>query len=345
MKTKTLGELAEYVGGKILGDPNTIIRYAATLESAGESDISFLANRKYIKNLKRTGAAAVVAGEVLDTPADLLITDDPYYSFSQIVVLLHGHRQHKKTGISRNASIDETATIGKHTHIHDYVTISHNVRIGDGCILYPGVYIGPETEIGSHCVLYPNAVVYDHCRLGNRIIVHANATIGEDGYGFATHQGKHYKIPHIGRVIIEDDVEIGSGCAIERGVLDNTVIGKGCKIGDSVVIGHGCMIGPYCMLVPQVGIAGSTTLGHHCIAGGKVGIVGHLKIGNHVTIGGNSGVANDIPDGQTVFGSPAFDAGKAKRSYLLIKSLPDMHKKIRDLEKRLGLLEKEEKFS
>jgi UDP-3-O-[3-hydroxymyristoyl] glucosamine N-acyltransferase len=340
MKTKTLAELAEYVGGRVVGNPNLKISSAATLEGAENGEISFLANRKYLKLLRTTKAAAVVVQEELESPAALLVADDPYYAFTQIVVLLHGHRKHKKFGISAKASIAESAALGKDVHIHDFVTINENVRLGDRCILYPGVFIGPDAEVGDDCVLYPNVVIYDRCKVGNRVIIHANTTVGEDGFGFATHDGVHHKIPHIGRAIIEDDVELGAACAIERGTLEDTVVSKGCKLGDAVVIGHGTRVGPHCLLVPQVGVAGSTTLGHHCVAAGQVGISGHLHIGNRVTMAAQSGVANNLADGAVVFGSPAFDANKAKRAYSLIKHLPETVKGVRKLEKRVSELEK-----
>ncbi len=342
MQTKKLGELAEYVSGKVYGDPEIQISSAATLETAGQGDISFLSNPKYANHLQTTKASAVVVGRESKTSAALLIAQDPYYAFCQIVILLHGHRQHKKTGISPKASIAKTAVIGKNCDIHDFVTISDNVKIGENCVLYPGVFIGPDTEIGSDCILYPNVVIYDKCRIGSKVILQANATIGEDGFGFATHKGQHHKIPHIGSVIIEDEVEIGSGCGIERGTLDNTIIGKGSKIGDMVAIGHGTKVGPYCLLVAQVGIAGSATLGHHCVAGGQAGIVGHITVGNGVMIGAQAGVINDVEDGKIIVGVPAIEASKARRAYALIKALPEMRKTIRKIEERLTNLEKPE---
>ena len=176
-------------------------------------------------------------------------------------------------------------------------------------------------------------------KFGDRVIIHANATVGVDGYGFATHKGVHHKIPQIGRVILEDDVEIGACSSIERGTLEDTVIGAGTKVGDMVAIGHGTRIGPHCLLVPQVGIAGSTTVGHHCVFGGQVGINGHIKIGNMVTVAAQSGVGGDLPDGATVFGSPAIESNLAKRVYLTLSSLPEMKKKIRKLEKKLKKME------
>jgi len=340
MKTRTLGELAKHVGGQVYGDPDTKISSASTLEGAGHGDISFLANQKYINQLLTTKAAAVVVSQKHVSPASLLVVDDPYYAFTRIVVLMYGYRKHRTEGISSKASIAETAVLGEETHVHNFVTISDHARIGHGCILYPGVFVGPEVEIGDDCILYPNVVIYDRCRIGNRVIIQANATVGEDGFGFSTHDGAHHKIPHIGRVLVEDDVELGSNCGIERGTLDDTVICKGTKIGDSVVIGHGTKVGPHCLLVAQVGIAGSTTLGHHCVAGGQVGIAGHIRIGNGVIMGAQSGVSGNLADGQVVFGSPAFDVKKAKRAYTLIKSLPEMRKSLRKLKEEMSKLKK-----
>jgi UDP-3-O-[3-hydroxymyristoyl] glucosamine N-acyltransferase len=167
------------------------------------------------------------------------------------------------------------------------------------------------------------------------VIIGGNAIVGEDGFGYSTHNGTHHKIPHIGSVIIEDDVEIGSGCGIERGTLSDTVIGKGSKLGDLIAIGHGTKIGEHCLLVAQVGIAGSSTLGHHCVVGGQAGIIGHIKIGNMVRIAAQAGVISDIPDGKTIIGAPAIDQSKAKRAYALIEYLPKMRQSIKKLEKNL----------
>jgi UDP-3-O-[3-hydroxymyristoyl] glucosamine N-acyltransferase len=210
--------------------------------------------------------------------------------------------------------------------------------VGKNCHLYPGVFIGPNASVGDDCILYPNAVIYDNCIVGNRVIVHSIASVGQDGFGFATHKGVHHKIPQIGRVLLEDDVEIGSGAAIERGTLEDTIIGKGSKIGDSVAIGHGTKIGPYCLLVPQVGVAGSATLGHHVVLAGQVGVAGHLTIGNLVRVGAKAGVMNNVPDGATIVGTPAIDASKAKRAYSLIEYLPEMKKKIKELERQVAKL-------
>jgi UDP-3-O-[3-hydroxymyristoyl] glucosamine N-acyltransferase len=341
METKTLGQLAEYVNGRVSGDPNVEIKSVSTLVRAEKGDISFLANNKYEAQLSATKATAVIVGrETANTSASLLIAEDPYYAFMQILVLLHGHRKHKKVNISSKASISDSAKIGMDCSIHDFVTVCDDARIGDNCILYPGTFIGPGAHVGNDCIIYPCVTIYDGTKIGNRVIINSNTSVGQDGFGYATHKGIHHKIPHIGIVKIEDDVELGSCCSIERGSLGDTIIGQGCKLGDQVTIGHGTKIGAHCLLVAQVGVAGSTTIGHHCVIGGQVGIVGHITIGNMVTIGAKAGVVNNIPDGKTIVGTPAIDANKAKRAYSLIEFLPDIRKNMKDLEKRLKNLEK-----
>jgi UDP-3-O-[3-hydroxymyristoyl] glucosamine N-acyltransferase len=333
MQERNLGELADYVGGRVVGDTNVVIRSACTLGRAREGDISFLVNRKYQKQLRTTKASAVIVGkEITEASVPLLIAEDPYYAFMQIMVLLHGHRKHKKVGISARASISDSAKVGVDCHIHDFVVIADEAKIGDGCIIYPSAYIGQGVQIGNDSIIYPNVTVYDGCKIGNRVIINANSTIGEDGFGYASYKGVHHKIPQIGGVLIEDDVEIGTCCGIERGTLGDTIIGQGSKLGDLVTIGHGAKIGPHCLLVAQVGIAGSTTLGHHCVVGGQVGIVGHINIGNNVTIAAQAGVVNSIPDGQVVLGAPAIEANQGKRAYSMIQYLPEMRQNIRNLQ-------------
>ncbi len=342
MPTKTLEEVARYVNGHVFGDPNTKISSAATLNKAGDGDISFLANLKYEKQLRTTKASAVIVGKdtIIDSKVPLLVAEDPYYAFMQIMVLLHGHRKHKKVGISKLAYISDNAKIGADCDIHNFVTIADDARVSDRCIIYPGVYIGEGVHVGNDCIIYPNVTIYDGCRLGNRVIINANSAIGEDGFGFASHNGLLHKIPQIGTVILEDDVEIGACCGIERGTLGDTIIEKGTKLGDLIAVGHGTRIGPHCLLVAQVGISGSTSIGHHCIVGGQVGITGHITIGNSVMIGAQSGVINNVGDNKIVLGSPAIDARIARRAYSMLKNLPDMRTSIHILEKQIAALEK-----
>lgn len=336
---RSLEEVAQHVGGRIVGDARLLVNSVAGLGQARAGQIPFLANRRYAKLLASTQASAVIVDEAVDCPVTQLVVENPHYAYMRTVELLHGHRQHPATGISPRASIDPSARIGEATHIHDFATIGEQAIIGSRCRIYPGVFVGAGTTIGDDCVLYPNVVLYDGVRLGHRVIVDANTSIGQDGFGFATHRGVHHKIPHLGRVTVEDDVVVGSNCSIQSGALTDTVVGRGTKISDGVVIGHGVRIGEGCLIVSQVGIAGSTTLGNYCVLAGQVGISGHLKIGDRVTIGAQSGVASDVASGARIFGSPAFDLKPALESYALLKSLPELRRTLKRLERRVAELE------
>lgn len=313
-------ELAGEIGAEVAGDGAAEITSAATLEEARPGQISFLANAKYVKQLESTRASAVVVAPAIRAPAGgltLLRAPDPYFAFMKAVVRLHGHRKHPHDGVHPRAHVDPTATVG------------------EGTVVYPGAFVGPRARVGRDCILYPNAVVYDDCLIGDRVIVHAGSVIGADGYGFATHKGEHHKIPQVGNVIVEDDVEIGACCSIERAALGSTVIGKGTKIDQLVVVGHGVKVGPHCLLVAQTGIAGSVTLGHHVTLAGQTGVSGHLKIGNQVTVGAQSGIISDIEDQQTVVGSPAMPVSHARRVYMLFTQLPDIVERIKALEQQM----------
>ena len=336
---KTVQELAESLDGRVIGDGTAQITGGAPLDRAGPGQVSFVANARYALLAPKTRASAIFVAETMDTPAAQIVVKNPYYAFTRALVQLHGHRQHKRTGISPQATIDPSAVVGEGTSVRERVTISEGVRVGKGCVLYPGVVIGPDVEMGDDCVLHANVVIYENCRLGNRVIVHANSTIGHDGLGFSTEQGVHHKIPHIARAIIEDDVELGANSGVERGSLQDTVVGQGSKIGSQVIIGHGVRIGPHCLIVAQTGIAGSTKIGHHCILAGQAGVAGHLEIGNNVTIAAKAGVNQNIPDGERVFGYPAFEMGKAVEAYSLLKRLPELRRTVRALEERIQKLE------
>jgi UDP-3-O-[3-hydroxymyristoyl] glucosamine N-acyltransferase len=335
----TVQELAQHVGGSVIGDAAAQIQAGATLELAGPGQVSFLANPRYAPLLEQTRASAVLVAERLSVPVTQIVVTNPYHAFAQAMALLHGQRQHPRSGISPEAAIDPTASIGEGTTLRERVTVSAGARLGRNCVVYPGVVIGPGVEMGDDCVLHANVVVYENCRLGNRVIIHANSTIGHDGLGFATEQGVHHKIPHIARAIIEDDVEIGANSGVERGSLQDTVVERGSKIGSQVIIGHGVRVGEGCLMVAQTGIAGSTRIGHHCIFAGQAGVAGHLEIGNHVTVAAKAGVSQNIPDGERVFGYPAFEMTKAVEAYSLIKRLPELRKAVRALEARVKELE------
>lgn len=338
MKAQTLQQLADHVSGEVVGDPNFVIESVSTLDKAGPKQITFLSNIKYLNDVGTTSAGAVIIAQESEVQINQIVAKDPYFALQQIVVLLHGYRTNKPIGISTKSSVADTAILGDGCNVCDFVTISDNVSVGKNCYFYPGVFIGPDTTIGDDSVFYPNAVVFENCVIGSSVIVQSNASVGEDGFGFSTHNGEHIKIPQIGRVILEDNVEIGASACIERGTLEDTIIGNGTKIGDQVAIGHGTTIGPHCLLVPKVGISGSTRIGHHCVFGGQVGVVGHIKIGDMVRIGAQSGVIGNLESGKTYLGSPAIEANRAKRSAVLVPFLPEMKKRIKILEKKLEKL-------
>jgi len=313
-----LSELADRIGAQVVGDGAIEVTSCAPLESARPGQVSFLANAKYSKQLESTAASAVIVGtNVLAERVALLKTKDPYYGFSQAIVALHGYRKHPFSGVHPRATVEATATVGERT------------------IIYPGCYVGSRARIGADCILYPNVVIYDDCVIGDRCIIHAGAAIGADGYGFAFHDGLHHKIPQIGNVVIEDDVEIGPNCTISRAAMQSTIIGKGTKIDQSVVIGHNVKIGPHCLLVAQVGIAGSTTIGHHVTLAGQVGVAGHLTIGDKVSVGAQAGVMNDLESNGIYLGSPAMPFAKARRVYSVFTELPELAKRVRELEQKL----------
>lgn len=319
--TITLAELAKKIGAEVVGDGSVVVSSANTLEEAQAGQISFLSNPKYEKILPATKASAVIVGlHVKCDGLNLLKTGDPYYAFMQAVVLLHGHRKHPHQGIHADAHVDASATIEA------------------GSVLYPGAYVGPRAKIGRDCILYPNAVVYDDCVLGDRVTLHAGAVIGVDGFGYATHKGVHHKIPQVGNVVVEDDVEIGANVTVQRATLGSTVIGRGSKFSDQVAVGHAARIGPHALVVSLVGIAGSTRIGHHATIGGQAGIVGHINIGDNVIIAAQAGVVNDVEDQSLMIGTPAAPAPYGRKNMMLQGQLPDLLERIRQLEHQVAEL-------
>lgn len=333
---KTLAQIAQLVDGQVVGDETLEIVGVNTLENAQSGEITFFSNPKYESKIGSTKASAVLTTKKLQNClCSQVITADPYYAFCQLMVEYYGHRKHYFNGISSTARINPSAKIGKNCSIADNVVICENAEVGDNTIIYPNSFIGQNTKVGSGCIFYANVVVYENCIIGNNVFISANTTIGQDGFGFAPHNGVHHKIPQIGKVIIEDDVEIGANAAIERGTLDDTIIAKGSKIGDMVAIGHGTKIGRGCLVVPQAGIAGSAKVGNYVVIGGQAGIAGHIEIGDFVQIAACAGVINSVAKGTTVMGAPAIDANIARRAYSLIQTLPDMRKDIERLKKKI----------
>ncbi|MFA5864364.1 MAG: UDP-3-O-(3-hydroxymyristoyl)glucosamine N-acyltransferase [Phycisphaerae bacterium] len=344
---KQIGELAKYLTDNglrvnLVGNPQTVIHRVNTLEDAEPGDITFLANRKYGNLINGTKASAIILPETISGPENLaqIKVDDSYYAMCLIIELIHGHRKHPFSGIDSAAKIDPEAKIAKDAAIGAGVTICRNVIIGTNAVIYPGCFIGPNCTIGDNLLLYPNVTIYDGAVIGSSVTIHAGTVIGEDGFGYATHKGTHRKIPQIGNVIIEDDVEIGAGCAIDRASIGSTIIGKGTKFSNLIAIGHGTKIGPHCLLVAQVGIAGSTKLGHHVTLGGQAGVVGHIVIGNNVTVAAKSGVINNVQDGLTMFGQPALPIQETKRQMVMISKLPEMRDQLKQMQKRIDQMQK-----
>lgn len=348
--TMSLSQLADKIGADLKGDPEIQVSGCAPIDQAQANHITFVANAKYQKFLSTTQAGAVIIDSKIDCPDNVpqLVSDDPYFAFRNAVVALSGYRKHPiptdvdESGISAQANVHPTATVGKGTIIHPFVVIDQGASIGSGCVLYPGSYVGCETTLGDDCVLFPNVSIYERCTIGNRVSIHSNTSIGQDGFGYATHGGEHHKIPQVGVLIIEDDVEIGSNCAIERATIGETRIGSGTKFGDLIAIGHGTTIGSHCLLVSLVGIAGSVEIGNYVVLAGQVGVSGHIKIGDGVQAAGKTAIVRDVEPGKKIGGGvPAVDFNQAKRNALAGMDLYGWVQKVRKLEKQLEQLKKQ----
>lgn len=343
----TIQQLAKRINARVIGDGSVSITRCAAIENAQPGELTFLANSKYAQFLQSTRASAVITDDKTQCGDGIvqLIADDPYFAFRNAIVELHGYRQHPSPINDRNGQasaggVHPKAKVGDGTRVHANVVIESGATVGRNCVVYPGVYIGPNACIGDECVLFPNVVIYDHCVLGNRVTLHANTVIGQDGFGYATYKGAHHKIPQAGVVIVEDDVEMGAGCAVERGAVGETRIGKGTKFADLISIGHGTTIGKHCLLVSLVGVAGSVEIGDYVALGGQTGVSGHLRIGNFVQAAGQSAIVQDVPDGAKIAGVPAIDLDKAKRNALAGTELYELFKRVRSLEKELDQLRK-----
>lgn len=321
MPTVPLGEIVDFIGGHYVGDRNHRITAVAPLAEARGEQLSFLSNRKYAVQLVETKAGAILVPQNLEGEDERWIrVDDPYFAIARIMTRWFSVRPMPK-GASPKTSIASSARLGTNVAVGPFTTIGDSVVIGNNVTIFQNVSIEAGSTLGDDSIIYPNVVIYDGTRIGRRCIIHAGVVIGSDGYGFAMHDGKHHKIPQIGIVRIEDDVEIGAGTTIDRAALGETVIGEGTKIDNLVQIGHNVKIGKHCLLVSQVGVAGSTELGDHVFVAGQSGFSGHLKIGHRVQVAAKSAVLEDVPDDTKVMGSPAMPFNEFARRQAALKRL------------------------
>ncbi|HEX3800891.1 MAG TPA: UDP-3-O-(3-hydroxymyristoyl)glucosamine N-acyltransferase [Verrucomicrobiae bacterium] len=331
----TAAEIAKQLAGQVRGDASVVLTGFAPAESARAGDLTFAENETYFQRAEASAASAIlVTGNFNSERKTLIAVPNARIAFARVLPLffpdpVFAPGVHPSAVVAADAKIDPTAHIGPNCIVGAGAQISARV------VLQGGNSIGFQSQLGEETQLFPNVTIYPRTQIGKRVRIHSGSVIGSDGFGYVFDQGVHRKVPQIGNVIIGDDVEIGACVTVDRGALGPTTIGKGSKIDNLVQIAHNVAVGEHCLLVSQVGIAGSTKLGSYVVLGGQVGIAGHLKLGNQVTVAAQSGVMNDIPDGEKYLGSPAVPDRQAKRQYIGISQLPDLIRRVRDIEKKL----------
>ncbi|PMQ01849.1 MAG: UDP-3-O-(3-hydroxymyristoyl)glucosamine N-acyltransferase [Dictyoglomus sp. NZ13-RE01] len=324
-----LREIAEIIGGELRGE-DLWIEKVSTWDRAGERDLIFVFEEKSIKDGEKSKAKAMVIPKIsYSSEKSLVLVDNPKLAFAKILRYFDWH--FFPSHIHPTSILGENVKIGKDVGIGAYTVIGNNVIIGDNTKIYPHVTIGNDVIIGSNVTIYPNVSIYDHCIIGNNVIIHSGSVIGSDGFGYVWDGNNHVKIPHIGKVIIEDDVEIGANCTIDRGTIDETVIGKGTKIDNLVTIAHNVKIGENCIIVGQSGVAGSSSIGNNVIIAGQSGVSDHVKVGNNVVILARTGVTKDIPDNLVVSGFPARPHSEELKIQAILKKLPEIWEKLKKL--------------
>lgn len=337
-------QIAQYIQGKIVGDENATVHTFAKIEEGVPGAISFLANPKYIHFLQNTKSSIVLVDESIKIDdhvnTTLIIVKNARDCVAKLLQL-YASTKPKKTGIESPVFISPSAKIGESVYIGAFSYIGDNVEIGDGCQIYPHTTICENSRLGSNCILYPHVTIYHDCSLGNNLIVHAGSVIGADGFGFAPNGTSYDKIPQIGTVTIEDDVEIGANTCIDRSTMGTTLIRKGVKLDNLVQIAHNTDIGENTVMSAQVGISGSTKVGQWCIFGGQVGISGHINIGDKVMLGGKTGVPGSIDDNQQLIGYPPMSKFTFFKSHTLIKKLPELYNRLNELQKEVEEFKKQ----
>ena len=336
---KTLKELAELVKGAIKGDPSVEIEGVAPIESAGKRDIAYIRSRRYLSMLEKSEASAmIVPFDVASDQKNLLCVENPQLAFAKVLALFHP-RSYKPTGVDTRSCISASAKLGKDVSIGPFVCIGDQVRVGDRVVIGSGVFVGANTTIGDDCFIHANVSIYEGTSIGNRAILHSGVVVGSDGFGYVRDGDAHFKIPQVGGVTIEDDVEIGANSTVDRATLGQTVIKRGVKIDNLVQVAHNVTIGENSILVAQVGIAGSSRVGRNVVLAGQVGVADHVEIGDNVMVGAQSGVSQDIPPNEFRIGTPAIPHREFLKAVLLFPKLPEIKRILEELQRRLKKLE------
>lgn len=342
----TASQLAQMIQGVVEGDENASVQSFGKIEEAKSGQLSFLANPKYEEYLYSTDASIVIVNNDLHlkekVKATLIRVPDSYGAFATLLELYSKLRASHHVGIEERASVHVSAKIGKDVYIADFAYISANAEIGDNVKIYPGVFIGENVKIGNDTVINANVSIYHDCVVGNNVMLHAGIVIGADGFGFAPKEdGTYSKIPQIGNVVIQDNVEVGANTTIDRSTMGSTVIHKGVKLDNLIQIAHNVDIGENSVIAAQSGVSGSTKIGKGAMIGGQVGIIGHLHIADYVKMGAQSGVIKSVLEpNTTINGTPAFNASATAKSQIIVRKLPEMLKRLEALEKELELLKK-----
>jgi len=337
---KTLDEIAKLIDGEVVGNGGTLITGASGIREAVEGDITFLVNSKYSPLMDKTRATAIItSSDAQGTAKPIILTQNPSLAFIKIISMFTADDIGHPTGIDYTAVMGKHVSLGKDVTIGAYSVIGDNVTLGDNVIIYAGCYIGHHTKIGAQTLIYPHVSIRERISVGSRVIIHSGAVIGSDGFGFVMVKGVHHKIPQVGVVQIEDDVEIGANVTIDRARFDKTVIGRGTKIDNLVQIGHNVVIGENSLIVAQAGIAGSTIIGNNVTLGGQAGLVGHITIGDNVIVTGKSGVAKSVPADTMVSGYPARPFMTTQRVNASLQNLPKLFSQVRELKKKIEELQ------
>ena len=331
---RTLGQLASLIKAELVGDPDAIARRAQSFEQARDGDVTFAADAGYRARLEESAATAVIiAPPVEASNRNLLISETPRLAFARAILALHSVA-YQPSGISDDLRIGEGTVMGEDLSIHPRVTIGRNSVIGSRVTLHPGVVIGDDCHIGDDTLIHPNVSVYLNCRIGDRVIIHAGTVIGADGFGFVPdEEGRQVKLLQLGRVIIEDDCEVGSNCAIDRGGFGDTVLERGAKLDNLIQVGHNCRIGADTVVAALAGFSGGTRVGRRCVIAGQVGTNQHVSIGDGSTITGQAGVTKNVRAGSVVAGTPIQDYNAWRRSQVIYSRLPELSDRVKRLEK------------